>query len=215
MALKLSQRGEEEEDNSTFWLITYSDMTTLLLAFFLLMFSFTLMSQEKQEALLEELNQVAKAKEAPQRREDLEATAREIAKQFAQDATFIDSTEEEVTVGLSSSVTFALGDAELTPEAREPLDKVAAILARLPNPVRVEGHTDDLPMRGGRYPTNWHLSAARAQSVVKLLIAQGVDPRRLQVIGFGETRPRAPNDSDGGRAANRRIELKLVRTGTK
>jgi len=213
--IKLSRAGQEEdEDITSFWLITYSDMTTLLLSFFLLMFSFTLMTQKHQEELVEMLNTVASGKLVPQRsKEELEAAAREIAAQFAKEETFVETTEEEVTVGLSSAVTFALGEAELTGAARQPLERVADILRAMPNTIRVEGHTDDIPIRGGPFPSNWHLSAARAQSVVRLLMARGVDPRRLQVVGFGEVKPRQPNDSEKGRAANRRIEIKLLRAG--
>ena len=81
----------------------------------------------------------------------------------------------------------------------------------MPNNIRVEGHTDDVPMRGGKFPSNWHLSAARAQSVVRLLMERGVDPRRLQNVGYAETRPRAANDTPENRGVNRRIEIKIVR----
>jgi len=208
--------AEEDEDITSFWLITYSDMTTLLLAFFLLMFSFTLMSQKRQEELLEMLNKVASGKVVQQRsKEELEAAAREIAAQFKKEDTFVETTEEEVTVGLSSAVTFRLGDDALSPEAQQALATAADIIRKMSNAVRVEGHTDDIPMRGGRFSSNWHLSAARAQSVVRLLMERGVDPRRLEVVGYGEVRPRQPNDSERGRAANRRIEIKLIRAGTR
>ena len=87
----------------------------------------------------------------------------------------------------------------------------AGILRGLPNVVRVEGHTDDVPMRGGRFKSNWELSAARAQSVVRILMREGLDPRRIQVVGFADVRPREPNETAPGRAANRRIELKLLK----
>lgn len=216
MAIKLSKpEREEDEDITSFWLITYSDMTTLLLAFFLLMFSFTLMTGSHQEELVKALQTVAAngkviRQEPP--REDLEKAAREIAAQFKDKNTFVDTTETEVTVGLSSNVTFASGEAVLTDAGRVALEKAGAILAKLPNAVRVEGHTDDVPMESAEFPSNWHLSAARAQSVVKLLVASGVDPRRLEVVGYGDTHPRQPNTTPEGRSANRRIEIKLVRS---
>ncbi len=215
MAIRLSRPSQEEdEDISSFWLITYSDMTTLLLSFFLLMFSFTLMTQERRDELVAMLNTVTSTKQQVQdvkKKEELENAARDIAAQFKKDETFIESSEEEVTVGLSSSVTFDSGEAMLTEKALAPLEKVAAILVKMPNVIRVEGHTDDVPIRGGRFPSNWHLSAARAQSVVRLLMERGVDPKRLQVVGYGEVKPRQPNDTEAGRAANRRIEIKLLR----
>ncbi|HEY3448474.1 MAG TPA: OmpA family protein [Myxococcales bacterium] len=211
--IRVSRPAEvEPEDDSTFWLITYSDMITLLLSFFLLMFSFTLLSQEKQDELLRVLNKVEKPKEDKKKEEeaiDLEAKARQMAAQMKE--AWVETSETEITVGVPSSVTFASGEAALTPAAREPLEKIAEILRTVPNAVRVEGHTDNVPMRGAKFPSNWHLSAARAQSVVRLFQEKGLDPRKLLVVGFGETRPRRDNATEDGRAANRRIEIKLLR----
>lgn len=209
---------ESDDELSSFWLITYSDMTTLLLAFFLLMFSFTLLDETQGAELVRQLNRVESGQErrAPVKA-DLEMTARSIADQFktGKEETFIEASEGEVTVVLPSSVTFQTGEATLSGEAHSALVQVARILGTVPNDVRVEGHTDNVPMRGGRFPSNWHLSAARAQSVVRLLMAEGLSPRRLQVVGYGETKPRQPNDTEEGRRANRRIEIKLLRGSTK
>ena len=208
-------RKEEDEDITAFWLITYSDMVTLLLSFFLLLYSFSVMPEDRQQELVGELNTVSSNHQVVQapREQELEKAAREIASHFEKDQTFVENTEAEVTVGLSSAVTFATGEDALSPAGQDALAKAAAILAKLPNTIRVEGHTDDVPVRGGRFSSNWHLSAARAQSVVRLLMAHGVDPRRLQVVGYGDVRPRHPNDTVEGRAANRRIEMKILRKG--
>jgi chemotaxis protein MotB len=210
---RISRRSkEEDEDITSFWLITYSDMVTLLLSFFLLMYSFSVFSEESRQQLVDELRDVSKNKiRVEKRSEDLEKAAREIAAQFQKDQTFVENTETEVTIGLSSEVTFASGEDKLSDRGRDALVKAGGILARLPNTVRIEGHTDSIPMRGGRFSSNWHLSAARAQSVVKLLMANGVDARRMQVVGFGDVRPRAPNETSEGRAQNRRIEIKILR----
>ena len=205
-------RKEQDEDITSFWLITYSDMVTLLLSFFLLMYSFSVLTEDRQQHLVEELRKVAENEIRVQPpREDLEKAAREIAAQFKDDEAFVENTETEVTVGLSSEVTFASGDDALSDGGRSALVKAGAILSKLPNTVRVEGHTDSVPMRGPRFSSNWHLSAARAQSVVRLLLESGVDARRIQVVGYGDVRPRASNDRAEGRAANRRIEIKILR----
>jgi chemotaxis protein MotB len=207
-------KNEDDEDISAFWLITYSDMVTLLLSFFLLMYSFAVLSEDRQKQLVDELNTVSDNRVRRERpREDLEQAAREIAAQFQKDQAFVENTETEVTVGLSSEVTFASGDDALSDGARAALERVAAILAKLPNAVRIEGHTDAVPVRGGRFSSNWHLSAARAQRVVRLLMSSGLDPRRLQVVGFGDARPRGSNATPEGRAGNRRIEIKILKTG--
>ena len=79
--------------------------------------------------------------------------------------------------------------------------------AAFPNSIRVEGHTDNVPMNGGAFTSNWELSAARAASVVHMLIESGVDARRLSVVAYGEFRPVLPNATPDGRNANRRVVL--------
>src|SRR6266496_2125786 len=122
MAAISRRRKSEDEDITSFWLITYSDMVTLLLSFFLLMYSFSILGEQNQQALVEELNTVSSnriVREKP--KEELEAAAREIASQFRKDETFVENTETEVTVGLSSAVTFASGDAALSAQGRDAL----------------------------------------------------------------------------------------------
>jgi chemotaxis protein MotB len=207
-----TRRKMDSEDDSSFWLITYADMVTLLLSFFLLMYSFSVLSEDTRQQLVDELRDVAENKvKVEKARQDLEVAAREIAAQFKDDQTFVENTETEVTVGLSSEVTFASGDDTLSPAGRDALSKAGTILAKLPNTIRIEGHTDAVPVRGGRFSSNWHLSAGRAQTVVRLLVDSGVDARRMQVVGFGDVRPRATNATIEGRAANRRIEIKILK----
>jgi chemotaxis protein MotB len=90
------------------------------------------------------------------------------------------------------------------------LDKLAEVLKPFPNPIRVEGHTDDRPIRTSEFPSNWELSAARAASVVHQFMRQGIDPLRLEIVGFGEFHPRQPNDTNEGRNANRRVVVLVL-----
>jgi chemotaxis protein MotB len=90
------------------------------------------------------------------------------------------------------------------------LDKLAEVLKPFPNPIRVEGHTDDRPIKTAAFPSNWELSAARAASVVHQFTRQGIDPLRLEIVGFGEFRPRQPNDTSEGRNANRRVVVLVL-----
>lgn len=76
----------------------------------------------------------------------------------------------------------------------------------------VEGHTDNVPIRSGRYHTNWELSMARAYSVIQFMEQAGIEPRKLAGIGYGENRPASENTSAEGRAKNRRIEISLLKT---
>ncbi len=217
--MKLSPRPVEDEDElSAFWLITYSDMTTLLLTFFLLIYAFTMLGEDSQKTLLDSLNVVSTGDNATLDKAsslELEKAAKEIANMLGKngdDAPWVNIAETEVTVGLPASITFASGKAELTPRAEGYLRKAAALLMKAKCPVRVEGHTDNVPTGRGKFKSNWHLSVARAQDVARLLMEEGLDPRYLQVVGYADTHPMKLNDTNEGRAANRRIEIKLIRT---
>jgi chemotaxis protein MotB len=115
--------------------------------------------------------------------------------------------DRAVEVDLSTDIIFPSGAAALAPNASGVLEKLAGVLRDFPNPIRVEGHTDDRPISTALYPSNWELSSARAARVVEVLARNGVDPTRLTVQGFGEFRPIASNATSEGRNANRRVLL--------
>jgi len=117
-------------------------------------------------------------------------------------------------VQMSTDILFNSGVAELSPAANKVLEQLAAALKPWPNFVRVEGHTDDRPISSALFHSNWELSAARAASVVRLFIAQGLSPARLAVIGYGQFRPVDSNLTNAGRNANRRIEIIIVGSGS-
>lgn len=118
-----------------------------------------------------------------------------------------------VEVEIRTDILFRSGEAMLTPSAKEALEKLADALKAFPNPVRVEGHTDNRPINTAVFPSNWELSAARAASVVHLFMDRGVDPARLAVMGLGEYHPAEPNDTPEGRNANRRVLLVIMEAG--
>lgn len=120
----------------------------------------------------------------------------------------------KLTVNMVDSVLFDSGKAEVKTEGLVVLQKVVDILKNIKDKVvRIEGHTDNVQIGGllaRRYPTNWELSAARAINVTRYLQQQGLDPMLLSAVAYGEFKPVAPNDTDEGRAKNRRIEIVLV-----
>jgi chemotaxis protein MotB len=118
----------------------------------------------------------------------------------------------KLTVAMSNAILFDSGATQVKPAGVEALKKVAGVLAGVTDrEVRVEGHTDDVPVgSGASYPDNWALSALRASNVVGLLVKGGVDPLNLAVVGYGEHHPTQPNSTKEGRAANRRTEIVLV-----
>jgi chemotaxis protein MotB len=113
-------------------------------------------------------------------------------------------------VEVKTDILFESGEAVLSDKAIPALDALAATLLKYPNPVRVEGHTDNRPINTRYYPSNWELSAARAASVVHRFARAGLAPSRLSVIGFGEYRPAKSNDTVAGRDANRRVVIVIL-----
>lgn len=112
---------------------------------------------------------------------------------------------------VSDNVLFDSGDAVVQQRAKGLLLDIANVLKTEPNNIRVEGHTDSVPISSSKFPTNWELSVARSASVVRLLIRDGMTPQKLAAAGFGAYRPRAGNDSVSGRSKNRRVEIVVLR----
>ncbi|MBP7690427.1 MAG: OmpA family protein [Anaerolineales bacterium] len=117
---------------------------------------------------------------------------------------------EGVLLSLSESLLFIPGRAELLPEAYPLLDKIAEMLNKIENEVRVTAYTDDAPPADERFPSNWELSAARSAAIVRYLIDQGLSPERLSASGRGEYHPLFPNDTPEHRSYNRRAEIAVV-----
>jgi chemotaxis protein MotB len=117
-------------------------------------------------------------------------------------------------VQINSDILFATGSAALDPQAQQTVGKLAAVLGDVPNSVRVEGYTDDRPIRTSQFPSNWELSSARAASVVHLFVRDGIPPERLAMIGYGEFRPIADNATEEGRNTNRRVLLIILASPT-
>jgi chemotaxis protein MotB len=119
--------------------------------------------------------------------------------------------DRDVVIRLADHLLFPSASAQLQPAAIPLLSVVAEVIRTLPNQVRVEGHTDDVPVATDRYPTNWELSSARATSVLRYLVEQArIAPERLVAAGYAEFQPVAPNRTPEGRALNRRADIVLV-----
>jgi chemotaxis protein MotB len=114
---------------------------------------------------------------------------------------------------LTDKVLFDTGQATLKPQSHSVLGRIAALLhARFQGPIQVEGYTDNVPIHSGQFPSNWELSTARATSVVRYLIGQGVVDQNLSAAGYADLHPVAANGTDLGRSRNRRVEIVLQRT---
>lgn len=120
---------------------------------------------------------------------------------------------DSVLVQISADILFASGMAEPAAAAVPVLQRLADSLRPWPNAIRVEGHTDDVPIRSTVFHSNWELSGARAGSVVRLFAERGVDPQRLAVVGYGQYRPLQANSTAAGRNANRRVVVIILGRG--
>ncbi len=120
----------------------------------------------------------------------------------------IDQDRKRIIIRVEEKGSFPSGSADMTDAFYDMLDRMAEVLAQLPGEIAIEGHTDDVPISTPRFRSNWDLSAARASSVANALLAsQSVEPNRLRVQGYAETRPRATEDTPEARALNRRVEI--------
>lgn len=141
-------------------------------------------------------------------------TSRELAALLAREGlgrdAVVERVDRHVVVRLGDNILFALGQADLRPEGAALMTRLAPSLARLNSFIRVEGHTDDLPIANLRFPSNWELSAGRAATVVRHLIASGMPAGQLEAVGFADTRPVVRGRSDAARARNRRVSFVIL-----
>ncbi|WP_232466759.1 OmpA/MotB family protein, partial [Alcaligenes faecalis] len=119
--------------------------------------------------------------------------------------------DQSVSFRINSEILFNSGGADLGLEGLTVLRQLAAVLQKSTHPIVIEGHTDSVPIRSYRYPSNWELSGARAGSVVRYMEANGIGSQRLSAVGYADTRPLGDNGTQQGRATNRRVEI-IVQT---
>ena len=180
-----------------------------------------ILSLTPEEPMLPEQVVAKKARRAAeiqrQRRERMEVIAHDIMAAFAPLGPLIDNgqvrvihSEHGLSVEINASVLFATGQADLQEESSKVLEAVAQVLKDGEQMIRVEGHTDNIPIVTDKFPSNWELSAVRASSVVRLLIENGVGAARLIAAGYGEYRPMESNDTEEGRMRNRRVTITIL-----
>jgi chemotaxis protein MotB len=214
---------QKRKEVGNIWLIIFSDITTNLMLFFLMLFATTRMTVSDRQMVVagmestvvshstrEQADQERQAKK--QREEDAIKRLQQAVSEgrLAGKATMA-VTDKSVDIALNPETFFSIGSAKLNPGTVNVLESLVGLIEAFPNDIIVEGHTDTIPVRGGAYRSNWELSIARAVGVVNFFIASGLDPKQLIAAGYGEFHPAYPNDSESNRARNRRIEITLVR----
>lgn len=213
--------------------MSYADFITLLFAFFATMYAMSSVDAKKLESVAQGLQAAfddsARARRVaagegvlPERGKRLvpgpdtskadvrSMVERDLAAELAANRLTLIEDQRGVTISIPEAGTFSVGHDELSATAQDLIGRVAGTLTNFGNPVRVEGHTDDVPIHTVRFISNWDLSAARASRVVEFLIQRGLQPARLSATGYAEFHPRVANDSDSARASNRRVDLVVL-----
>lgn len=231
-------KEDDAGEGAPMWIVTFADMMSLLLCFFVLLLSFSAIDAEKFRAAAESMRDAFKfsggtLESTPRSRGSITPDLKSMGQPHPVDETMqrLEMAREEIDdyiekAGLadhiqtsivgsrlkvvnSNPLNFPPGKAELLESSQQYLDALIPVLKRFDFMIHVEGHTDDRPIETIEFKSNWELSAARAANFVRYLEDKGANPERLAVIGYGPYRPIAPNDSDDNRAKNRRIEILL------
>jgi chemotaxis protein MotB len=212
------------------WLLTYADMITLLLALFIILFSISTISKVKYQALVHDMSggfnnqyainnppnggQIGEG-QGQQGEKTLQQLQQQIQSYIQQHnlQTQVQTRIERrgLVVTLLTNALYDEGSAQLRPKTEALLDQVGGLLKVGTNDIRVEGYTDNTPIATSQYPTNWELSTARAVGVTRWLVEHvKIAPDRVSASGFGEYRPKYPNDTPEHKALNRRVEMVIL-----
>ncbi|MGE5582419.1 MAG: OmpA family protein [Bacillota bacterium] len=235
----MKKKLEEDHENLERWLLTYADLITLLMAFFTIMYAMASVNMAKFRTLAASMSMAFGSGGGGGKNMLTNYTGSGIKQDFTTFVNIKDNnefksvvklikeyaakegiskkvdahvTERGLVVNLADSVLFESGSAELSPKAREILDRLADILFATKKQIRVEGHTDNVPIHTARYESNWQLSTDRATNVVIYWLGKHPDQApNLSAAGYGEFRPIASNDSPEGRSLNRRVDMVILR----
>lgn len=212
--------GEHEEASLDDWLVTYADMITLLMSFFIVVIGATHVDKSRFEqinaAIQSEIaGNVTIKTPLTKIKSDLDSMLRQEQKDKR---VHIERKAEGIELEFASSSFYEPGTATIGASSMEMINKVTTALKNIdyyPFAVDIEGHTDDVPIHTVAYPSNWELSVNRATNIVKSMVESGIKPERLKAAGYADTKPKAPNlDSLGNpipenRAMNRRVVVRI------
>ena len=215
------------------WEVVYTGFVLILLCFFIMLSSFSTMEEAKIMQFVKSFSTAVSIMPGGLKFEsgpavmsdsaDMLDSKNEMAKIFQnledladrfnlQDEINLAFTHEGLVMRLSEHTLFDLGAADISVEALPLLQKIGAIISKTAYLIRIEGHTDNLPIHTGRYPSNWELSTARAVNGLRYFIKNHrIDPRRLAAEGFSEFHPLVANDTPQNRAKNRRVEIIFIK----
>jgi chemotaxis protein MotB len=215
---------EESESN---WLLTYVDMLSVLLAMLVVLLGHMAVERMKVEApddLASELKPVTEVvRQTENSSKPVTPNLTRQKRDSAPNSRLVNAIEEQfqnqiriiqrdtgLSLEIADTILFRSANAELLPGATPVLTRLATILMTIGDvDIAVEGHTDDRPIHGGRYRSNWELAAARANAVTAFLLEQGINAARLRSVSYADTHPVADNRTETGRAKNRRVNIRV------
>ncbi|AFK87612.1 MULTISPECIES: OmpA/MotB family protein [Thermoanaerobacterium] len=223
---------EGKKENSERWLLTYSDMITLLMIFFIVLYTISTVNSQKFQQIAASLGKtfdgtnyvigqqsgnsildsIKTAGTNGTNDNSIASQLDKLIKQYnLQNMVTYKVDERGFVISLNDTLLFDTGSADVKPEQKETLIKIGNILKSMPNYIRVEGYTDNVPINNNQFHSNWELSVIRATNVVEILVNDvKMDPAKISAVGYGEYRPIVPNDSDKNRQLNRRVDIVIM-----
>lgn len=225
------------EVNTEAWLATYADTITLVLTFFVLLYSYSSIDSIKFKQLTSSIQSVLNGQDSnsildfgsvgqvpivgppqdmgPQvggQQEDMYSKVKNfIDSNKLEDTVEIKKDSRGIIMELKDNILFDIGKADIKEPSKAILDKISVLISSFPNDIIVEGHTDNVPINTYKFPSNWELSTQRAVNVLKYFVqTKNMNPERFQAAGYGEYRPIAPNDTYGNRGKNRRVNILIT-----
>lgn len=229
MALK--KKPENPPPGAPLWMTSYGDMVTQILIFFVMLFTFSSIDAARFRELAISLQSAFKGgtgvltggqsitvetlgptrANLTQLTEAMHQIMNIVESSGLKGAVEANISERGLVISIKDSTFFDLGKAELKPRSKQILDNIGRALKNLPNQIRIEGHTDNLPINTPQFPSNWELSTARATTVLRYLVEHvGLSPEKMSAVGYGEYRPLFPNDTEEHRAKNRRVDIVVL-----
>lgn len=234
-----------EEEGAPAWIVTFADLVTLLLVFFVLLFSISSIEKEQFKSVLSsiqlalnqntpvasqiiikqappasdsEIEPVIPQQEIPEEEEPEESDRAElvndienmILEQRLGQYVYVYTEGDRIVIRIKGTILFPSGDVQLFEEAVPIFDDIYYLFKKYADyNIDIKGYTDNSPISTVRFPSNWELSAVRATTVLRFFIEQGIDPARMSATGYSDLSPIASNDTEQGRAQNRRVEFVL------
>ncbi len=211
---EFSEESSVEEEDHNAWAISYGDMVSVLLTFFILLISFSTINPNKFENAKKNVESTQKMTSIEELSERVEQVIEENNLEQYLD---IKKNELGVDINIQNEILFTQGAARISGRNAELISEIINSLKELPQEFKfeIEGHTDDVPIRSAQFPSNWYLSASRGLSVLDLFLQNGVSPYRLKVQGLADTNPLKPFRDENGnpieenRRLNRRVLIKV------